>query len=226
MHKSFASNEDGIKRRDNQLELGQRWCVFHKREVHAEYCDEASSGGRMDNRPGLAAALDEVTRIHGVLVVYSLSRLARSTRDAIAIFERLNKACTDIVSICESIDTTSAMGRFSFVVMAAIATLEREQISERTRDAMRHHQRNGRRMSDRCPYGWRRKPEQPSLMVPDEEERQVITKIMAAYGCGMSLRAITRQLEAEGILCRGGPWYHTTIKAILDREGVLERATQ
>jgi DNA invertase Pin-like site-specific DNA recombinase len=75
------------------------------------YADEGLSGKRADNRPGLQGAIAHACETHGVLVVYSLSRLARSTRDAIDIAERLAKCKADLVSITEKIDTTTSMGR-------------------------------------------------------------------------------------------------------------------
>jgi DNA invertase Pin-like site-specific DNA recombinase len=75
------------------------WCGAHgytltSADVHA---DAGYSGKRADNRPGLQAALDAVCGAGGVLVVYALSRLARSTRDALQIAERLERAGADLV---------------------------------------------------------------------------------------------------------------------------------
>ena len=70
--------------------------------------DAGISGKRADNRPGLIAALDSACQARGVLVVYSLSRLARSVRDTLDIAERLERAGADLVSLSEQIDTTSA----------------------------------------------------------------------------------------------------------------------
>ena len=66
----------------------------------------------------MAAALDQTCDCGGVLVVYSLSRLARSTRDAIEITERLEQSGADLVSITERIDTTTGIGRFFFTAIA------------------------------------------------------------------------------------------------------------
>ena len=75
-------------------------------------CESANrriSGGRADNRPGLQAALADACKRRGVLVVYSLSRVARSTRDALAIAERLDKAGADLVCIETMVDLREAV---------------------------------------------------------------------------------------------------------------------
>lgn len=67
-----------------------------------------------------------------------MSRLARSTRDAITTSERLDKAGAALVSLSEKIDTTTAAGKMVFRMLAVLAEFERDQISERTTTAMQH----------------------------------------------------------------------------------------
>ena len=88
----------------------RKWAEANGYIVAGVHCDAGISGKRAGNRPGLQSALTEVCRNKGALVVYSLSRLARSTKDAITIAERLEKAGADLVSLSEKIDTTSAAG--------------------------------------------------------------------------------------------------------------------
>jgi DNA invertase Pin-like site-specific DNA recombinase len=68
----------------------------------------------------LAAACER----KAALIVYSLSRLARSTKDAIAISERLAKNGADLVSLSERIDTTTAAGKIVFRMLAVLAEFE------------------------------------------------------------------------------------------------------
>jgi len=215
---SPRKNAEDCESVETQLERARQYCGAAGMEIIGEYSDKGLSGARADNRPGLADALDHVCREKACLVVYSLSRLARNTRDAIEIAERLNRAGADLASLHEKIDTTSAMGRFVFKLMSALAELEREQISERTSDAMLRHQANGRRMSDRTPYGWIRNPRNPALLIIDEDEQALIQHIMAEHRHGVSLRQIARDLMAAGISFRGGPWHHTTLRRIIARE--------
>lgn len=197
--------------RCRQLTAAKAW------EVLAWHEDRELSGGRADNRPGLQAALDDACKHKAVLVCYSLSRLARNTHDAIEISERLDKCGANFFSLSESIDTTSPTGRFTFTLFAALATLEREQIGERTSDAMQRHQEAGRRMTrkDRLPFGWKLHPENNLLTVKCEEEQKTIEEIKALHKDGWAMRSIAEKL---GCTCRGKRWHHPTIRSILLRE--------
>src|SRR6185295_927090 len=109
---------------------------------------------KADNRPALQAALEAACRGKAALVVYSLSRLARSTRDAIGMSERLHKAGADLVSLSERIDTTTAAGKMVFRMLAVLAEFERDQIAERTKGALSHMRNQGKRISGKIPYGY------------------------------------------------------------------------
>ena len=105
-----------------QMAKAQAWAAANGYEVGGIYSDAGISGKRTANRPGLQDALREVCAERGnVLIVYSLSRLARSTKDAIAIAERIEKAGADLVSLTERIDTTSAAGKMVFRMLAVLA---------------------------------------------------------------------------------------------------------
>ena len=205
---------------ETQIDRCRAYCAAHGYEIVGEHADADMSGARADNRPGLQAAVDQACGEQAILVVYSLSRLARSVRDAITLAERIGQAKAHLASLTERIDTTSSMGRFTFTLFAALAQLEREQIAERTSDAMRRHQENGRIMSSRLPYGMKRDPNDPKRMVIDLEEQGIISLIVEMHEEGEKLRVICRRLRDEyGSACRGKPWNHKTIRRILDREG-------
>ncbi|MEY1555349.1 recombinase family protein [Yoonia sp. R2331] len=70
------------------------------------------------------------------IVVWKLDRLARSVKDMIRVVETIEKAGADLVSLTEGVDTSTAMGRFFFHIIASIAELERGMISERTKAGM------------------------------------------------------------------------------------------
>jgi DNA invertase Pin-like site-specific DNA recombinase len=112
----------------------EQYADLHGLELSTFHTDSIT-GKRLDKRDGLRAAMNEVTESGGVLIVYSLSRFARSTRDAIDLVEQLSKAGADLVSLTEKLDTTSAMGKFTFRLFASLAELEADQVSERTRAA-------------------------------------------------------------------------------------------
>jgi DNA invertase Pin-like site-specific DNA recombinase len=206
---------------EKQIERCRGYCAGQGYTVAAVHSDKDLSGGRADNRPGLQKAIAEACGRRAVLVVYSLSRLARNTRDAIDLAERLNKAGADLAVIQENVNTRSPMGRFIFTLFSALAQLEREQIGERTSAAMLRHQATGRRMTrrDRCPYGWQPDPANPDRLAEDAEEQAVIARIRQERAKGHSLRDIARALDRAGVGCRGKRWEHWAIRSILRRAG-------
>ena len=201
-----------------QLERLRAWCMAHGHAILAEYEDRDRSGARADNRPGLQAAMAHACRERAILAVYSLSRLARNTRDAIDLADRLSRASADLASLRDAVDTSTPTGRFFFTVLAALAQLEREQIAERTADAMQRHQSAGRRMSASPPWGTMIDPENPARLVPCPSEEAITRDILALHAGGMSFRAIARELEARGVPRRGKRgWNHEVVRAIVAR---------
>jgi len=99
------------------------------------YEDAGITGTSMEKRPALEAALS-AAQDGAVLVAYSLSRFARSTRDMLIIAERLKRQRADLVSLTESIDTTTATGRLVFTLLSALSQFERDLTSERTKAAL------------------------------------------------------------------------------------------
>jgi DNA invertase Pin-like site-specific DNA recombinase len=174
------------------------------------------SGSRAANRPGLQTALSEVCQRRGVLAVFSLSRLARSTKDALAIAERLEKAGADLVSLSERIDTTTAAGKMVFRMLAVLAEFERDLISERTSSAMAHLRRTGRRISGRVPFGYDLRGES---LIPNQQEQAAVALIRSLRSKGRSLRGISQELRKRGIRTKGGScdWSPKVLAAVIRR---------
>jgi DNA invertase Pin-like site-specific DNA recombinase len=211
---------------EKQLERCRAYSAGHGYTVIAEHNDKDLSGGRADNRPGLQNAIAAACQRQAVLVVYSLSRLARCTKDAIDLAE-LERGGADLAVIQENVNTRSPMGRFVFILFSALAELEREQVAERTSAAMLRHQAKGRRMTrpDRCPYGWRPDPSDPDRLVEDADEQAIVRRIREERRIGRGLREIARRLDSAGIACRGGRWSHTTVRSVLLRSAELARTS-
>jgi site-specific DNA recombinase len=200
-----------------QREKVAAWCTLNDFELAEVYVDAGISGKRADNRPELQAALDHVCRVGGVLVVYSLSRLARSTRDTITISERLEKASADLVSLSEKIDTTTAAGRMVFRMLAVLAEFERDQLAERVTMAMDHKRRKGERISRRIPYGFTLADDGVKL-VPDATEQATLRTIRDLRAAGATLRAIVDHLNHHLVPTKGGkPWNVSTVHTLLGK---------
>jgi DNA invertase Pin-like site-specific DNA recombinase len=181
----------------------------------AVYEDAGISGKSAHNRPALVAALDDVCRRHGVLVTYSLSRLARSTKDTIAISERLERANADLVSLSEKIDTTSAAGKMLFRMLAVLAEFERDVISERTKTAMASKKSRGERCGQ-LQFGYRLSSDGMTLE-RDENEQRIIELIQELRDRGQTYKQIASELTERKIITKNGKakWHATQIGRIL-----------
>src|SRR5690606_23079772 len=102
----------------------------------------------------------------------------------------------------QSIDTSSAMGRFFLTVMAGAAELERGMVAERTAAAMAHVKAQGRRVGA-VPYGFRLDADGKTL-VEDAAEHKVICEARELRASGLSLRGVAAELARRGFVARGG----------------------
>src|ERR1035441_4724611 len=107
------------------------------------------------NRPGLQRLLALVNggKVQAVIVA-KLDRLTRSVKDLCGLLELLEKKKVALISVAESLDTSSAAGRPVITIMGAVSQWEREAIGERTRDALGHKKSNGERVGN-IEYGYR-----------------------------------------------------------------------
>jgi DNA invertase Pin-like site-specific DNA recombinase len=109
-------------------------------------CDrifEDTMSGTKAGRPGLAKAL-EALREGDTLIVWKLDRLGRSVKGLLDFAGGLNERGIGFVSLTDSIDTTTASGRFFFNVMASLAQMERELMVERTQAGLQAAREQGR----------------------------------------------------------------------------------
>jgi len=192
------------------------WSMVNDCELAGMYV-ESVSGKRADNRPELQKALKHVSECGGVLVVYSLSRLARSTKDTIEIAEQLDKAGADLVSLSEKIDTTTAAGKMVFRMLAVLNEFERDQVAERTKSAMQYKRQRGELVGN-VPFGFDLDGDGITL-VSNVGEQHVLDLIDELRERGESLRKIADELTRRGIQTKEGKqrWQHSTIQRILSR---------
>ncbi|EPC4113426.1 recombinase family protein [Enterobacter quasiroggenkampii] len=104
---------------------------------------EDKISGKTADRPGLKKVLRTLSE-GDTLVVWKLDRLGRSMRHLVTLIEDLRSRGVNFRSLTDSIDTSTAMGRFFFHVMGALAEMERELIVERTRAGLAAARQQGR----------------------------------------------------------------------------------
>lgn len=192
----------------------EAWCSLNDAELVAVFEDAGISGASMNGREGLHAALKATTK-GMALVTYSISRLARSTRDMLEIAERLDAKGADLVSMTEKIDTTTAAGRMVFKMLAVLADFERDQIGERTKLALAHKKAVGE-VYAATPYGF---DAIEGRLVEVKREAKVVAEILKQRNAGASLADIAESLNAQGIEGkRGGRWYASTVRYLIQRQ--------
>jgi site-specific DNA recombinase len=210
-----AQGEDGCSL-EMQRQRIEAFCMMNGYELAGMFV-ETASGGKLVNRPEAQNAIAMACRCNGVLVVFALSRLARSVRDCLAISERLAKSGSHLSSLSEKLDTASPFGNMIFTILAALAQLEREEIKSRTGSAMAHLRKCNRRISTRIPLGFDLAPD-GVMLIPNAREQRLIEEIATMHRSGMTLVGIARALRDRGTPTKmGGIWHASTIKAILDR---------
>ena len=194
------------------------WCKANGYELVQVYVDAGISGKRMDTRKELLAALASLKK-GMALVSYSLSRLARSTADAIAIGNQIAKKKADMVSLSEQIDTTTAAGNMMFQMLAVLAEFERKLTAERTKTALQHKKATGQKYTNQTPYGFEAIE---GRLVEVKQEAEVVAEIQAARSSGSTLQSIADNLNGRGIPTKTGKtWAPATIHLLLKRSSLV-----
>jgi len=184
--------------------------------------DEGSSGKDL-KRPGLQRLIEICTagKVDAVVVV-KLDRLSRRTRDLLRLVEDVFiKKGVELHSVNESLDTSTPHGRFVLTLFGALAQMEREVISDRTKDALAHKRAN-RQPTGHPPYGYSANGKRNRL-VPVPEELAVVSEILRRWRSGMTYRAIAAKLNANGVCAKqGGRWHHTSVSKVVQRRDWYE----
>lgn len=190
------------------------WCAVNDYELVAVFEDAGISGASRNGRTGLDAALKAAGK-GTALVSYSISRLARSTRDMLDIAEQLERKGAELVSLSERIDTTSAAGRMIFQMLAVLAEFERRQIGERTRTALAHKKATGEVYAP-TPFGFEAIE---GRLREVKAEARIVAEIIKRREAGESLAAIADDLNERGVPGkRGGRWHPSTVRYLLNRQ--------
>src|SRR5688500_2292216 len=158
-----VSTEHGLEQEfnslDNQREAAEAYIKSQAHEgwrlLPARYDDGGYSGGSMD-RPGLRQLLAAIqARLIDVVVVYKVDRLTRSLADFAKLVELFDQHGVSFVSVTQSFNTTSSMGRLTLNVLLSFAQFEREVTGERIRDKIAASKKKGLWMGGQVPLGYR-----------------------------------------------------------------------
>lgn len=198
------STEHNLDLEFNSLDAQREACeAYIKSQAHEgwrlvpdPYDDGGVSGASLD-RPALQTLLADVRagKITTV-VVYKVDRLTRSLADFAKLVELFDQFEVSFVSITQSFNTTSSMGRLTLNVLLSFAQFEREVIGERVRDKIAASKRKGIWVGGPVPLGYR-SIDKKLVVVPEEAEtvRTIFTRYLAVGSIG----ALIEDLDRRGI---------------------------
>ena len=194
------SSEEGLEQEFNSLHAQREACAAYvtsqKAEgwvlLPAEYDDGGISGGTLE-RPALQRLLGDIDAgLVDQIVVYKIDRLTRSLADFAKIVDRLDAAGASFVSVTQSFNTATSMGRLTLNMLLSFAQFEREVTAERIRDKIAASKRKGLWMGGQVPLGY--EADGRTLRINAEEARTVRT-LYALYDRLGTVRAVKAEAD-------------------------------
>ncbi|MBN2602967.1 MAG: recombinase family protein [Candidatus Thermoplasmatota archaeon] len=210
-----VSTEDQAKEGfslDAQLDRLRAYCKSREWIIAEEYVDDGYSG-RNTKRPAYTKMMEEMDN-WDMLLVIKMDRIHRNSKNFMLMMETLNKHQKGFTSMTESLDTSTAMGRFVMDIIQRIAQLESEQIGERVYVGMEQKAKtNGGILGFNIPYGYDYIDGELKI---NEQEKINVEKIFGLYIDGLSMRKIAELLNSKKIPTkRNKTWGPETISKIL-----------
>lgn len=192
---STSGQEKGL---ESQLRALSEYCKRSEISDYTVFQDENQSGAK-SSRPGLDAMMNAVRNGEAkTVVVYSFSRYARSVSHLLKALEEFDRLGISFISLTESIDTSTPLGRSVFVILGAVAQLERDLIRERVRNGLANAKAKGVRL------GREKKRDSHlirSLRFSGLTYREIGRIARCSSGC---VASEIRQMKKEGVLDEKG----------------------
>jgi site-specific DNA recombinase len=203
------SSEEGLDMEFNSLDAQRESCEAYVASQRAEgwacmrerYDDGGFSGGTLD-RPGLKTLIEDIEDgLVDVVVVYKIDRLSRSLMDFSRLVEVFDKHGVTFISITQSFNTTTSMGRLTLNILLSFAQFEREVTGERIRDKFAASRAKGMWMGGFVPMGY---DVIDRKLVVNEAEAAMVRQMFQRFVELGSATTLTRELVAAGTLNKRG----------------------
>ena len=197
------SSEEGLEQEFNSLHAQREACeayIASQRSegwalVRDQYDDGGISGGTLE-RPGLQLLLTDIEDgLIDVVVVYKIDRLSRSLMDFSKLVEVFDRNGVTFVSVTQSFNTTTSMGRLTLNILLSFAQFEREVIGERIRDKVAASRKRGIWMGGPVPFGY---DVRDRKLVVNETEAANVRQIFERFVELGSATVLARELRREG----------------------------
>jgi DNA invertase Pin-like site-specific DNA recombinase len=203
------SSEEGLEQEFNSLDAQREACEAYVASQRAEgwlllgdrYDDGGFSGGTLE-RPGLKRLIADIEAHRvDIVVVYKIDRLSRSLMDFARLVEVFDRNGVTFVSVTQSFNTTTSMGRLTLNILLSFAQFEREVIGERIRDKFAASRKKGMWMGGYVPMGYAVKDRKLVIVEAEATLVRSIFKRFAKLGSGTRL---VQQLASENVRNRYG----------------------
>lgn len=198
------SSEEGLEQDFNSLDAQREACAAYVLSQASEgwsllpdlYDDVGLSGGSL-GRPAPQRLLADVAAGKiDIIVVYKVDRLTRSLLDFAKLVEAFDKTNTSLVSVTQSFNTTTSMGRLTLNMLLSFAQFERKVTAERIRDKIAASKAKGMWMGGTPPLGY--EPNGRTLAIVDEHA-EIVRDIYRRYAELGNVRLVAEQLVRDGI---------------------------
>jgi site-specific DNA recombinase len=203
------SSEEGLEQEFNSLDAQREACEAYIASQKPEgwllvpdrYDDGGISGATLE-RPALQRLLGDIeTRRVDVVVVYKIDRLSRALMDFAKLVEVFDRNSVTFVSVTQSFNTTTSMGRLTLNILLSFAQFEREVIGERIRDKFAASRKKGMWMGGFVPLGYDVKERK---LVVNEADAKTVRMIFERFTKIGSATTLVRALREEGVTGRYG----------------------
>jgi site-specific DNA recombinase len=186
----------------HHLERAKMYASVKGWEIVSEYHLEGVSGKAVLHHPEAKRMLRDIAsgKITG-LVFSKLARLARNTRELIVISEYFQKYSADLVSLDETIDTSTPAGRFFYSLLSAMSQWEREEIAGRVKATIPIRAKLGKSLGGNAPFGYRWENNQ---LVLDEKEAPVRKLMFELFKKYERKSTVANMLHDMGYRTRNG----------------------
>src|SRR4051794_30742479 len=203
------SSEEGLEQEFNSLDAQREACEAYIASQKPEgwllvpdrYDDGGISGATLE-RPALQRLLADIeARRVDVVVVYKIDRLSRALMDFAKLVEVFDRNSVTFVSVTQSFNTTTSMGRLTLNILLSFAQFEREVIGERIRDKFAASRKKGMWMGGFVPLGYDVKERK---LIVNEANAKTVRMIFERFTKIGSATTLVRALRAEGVTGRYG----------------------
>ncbi len=203
------STDEGLEKEFNTLDAQREACEAYVASQRAEgwtlvrdrYDDGGFSGGTLE-RPALKRLLADIEQgLVDVIVVYKIDRLSRSLMDFAKLVETMEAHGVTFVSVTQSFNTTTSMGRLTLNILLSFAQFEREVIGERIRDKVAASKARGMWMGGKVPLGYDVANRKLVVNEPEAARVRRVFELFVETGSGVET---VRRLQAEGVTAKSG----------------------